>query len=246
MSFTRFAFLMAFMGRALSPLMAQDAPQAFPFVRVTGTAEIRAAPDRAMFEASVRTQNASREKAAQQHPENVADFKRRLDFLIKDGLTIQSSSFRLQRETPYVPQATTPPTPMFVANTTFRLKTSNVVEINRVLSVLAQGGLAEITGLQFLIEDPKPQKAAARTAAAKDALEQAQTYAKAIGVQLGDIAEISDNDGSGATRTHYEADMPSPRALSVAQTSLEVIPPQEVTVTASVNMSWRLIPAPKP
>ena len=102
-----------------------------------------------------------------------------------------------------------------------------------VLDALVSSGSNQIGGIGFSIHDPKPLLAKARQAAVADAIERAQTIAKAAGVTLGPILSISESG--------YEAPRPvyAMRAMAMPAPPPPVAGGQE-SLSATVSITWAL------
>ena len=72
-----------------------------------------------------------------------------------------------------------------------------------VLDALVSSGSNQIDNIGFSIHDTKALLAQARAAAVKDAIDRAQTYAKAAGVTLGPIQSMSESGGVYQPRPMY-------------------------------------------
>jgi uncharacterized protein YggE len=90
-------------------------------------------------------------------------------------------------------------------------------------------------GMRFGIDERNAGLATARKKAVEDARERANTYADAAGVRLGDIVRIDDTEA----RSPRDFAVPASMARNV-----QVIPPETLTLTASVAITWRIAPRP--
>jgi hypothetical protein len=152
----------------------------------------------------------------------------------KDGLEIERSVFRLNEFRPSPgPAAQGRGEPEYQAITAFELKAKQVSKVDGAVTALAATGLFEVRNMSFGIDERNAGMNAARKNAVDDARERATTYAQAAGVQLGEILRIDDTEGR------------SPRDFAVAapmMRSVQVIPPESLTLSASVTMTWRIKP----
>jgi uncharacterized protein YggE len=153
------------------------------------------------------------------------------------GLEIEQSVFRLNEVRP-------PPGPgaaqgrgelEYQAITSFELKMTRLSNVDANVTALASTGLFEVRNLRFGIDDRNPGMNEARKNAVDDARNRAMTFAHAAGVQLGEIVRISDMDA----RTPREFAVSAPMARSV-----QVIPPETLTLSASVTIAWRISSKP--
>jgi uncharacterized protein YggE len=154
-----------------------------------------------------------------------------------DGLAIEQSTFRLD-EMRQPPMPNTPQgrgEPEYRAVTTFELKMSRLNAVDRAVTALASGGLFEMRGMRFGIDERNAGLATARKKAVEDARERATTYAEAAGVRLGEIVRIDDTEA----RSPRDFAVPASMARNV-----QIIPPETLTLNASVAITWRIAAKP--
>ena len=215
---------------------AQKFEHSEPVITVQGHGSIEARPDHAEFSATVTTRGASLDAATKSHRERAERAAEALRGLKGSGIEIERSTFRLD-------EVRLPPPPgqplrrddmEFRAVTTFELKTRELDKIDAAIAAVAATGLFEVRNLRYAIDDNNPAINAARRDAVADARRRAETYAEAAGIALGDVIRITD------TELH------TPRqfvAAPMARTA-QVIPPDALTVTATITMAWRIAVKP--
>jgi uncharacterized protein YggE len=111
----------------------------------------------------------------------------------------------------------------------------DVKKVGPALDALVAAGANQINSVSFSIADPKPLLAAARADAVADAIERAQTYARAAGVKLGAILSISDSE------TRISPPVPMVRAMARAGDEGTPVAEGEQTVSANVSISWEIL-----
>ena len=220
---------------ACTTASAQQNAMRLPTISVQGEGRVDTAPDHAKLTAEVVTRGKTLEAATATHRERATKADGILRGLENDGLKIEHSTFRLDQSRLPAPPGQKQPEPEYEAVTSFALKTDRVASIDQLITVIADSGLFEIQNLRFGIEENNPAVAAARRDAVADARERAKTYAEAAGVQLGEILEMSDHSARPMR------DMAAPMAM---RASMKVSPPETLSVTAAINMTWRIVPAP--
>jgi uncharacterized protein YggE len=222
------------------PAHSQDAPSPRPgtmSIRGEGRTDIK--PDYAVFTVTVSTRAPTLDEAATSHPDRATRALAALQEMKGSGITVRSSSFNLNqdRPLPILPARdgqppVKPPEPQFTAVTTFSLKGAPIDDLNAAVTKIAASGLLEIRGVSFRVEQERNALNEARRAAMRDAKEQAEAYADAGGLKLGEILEVSDGQAT-PPRFDGAADMPAPRFV-------QIIPPATVRFDASVNVTWRI------
>jgi uncharacterized protein YggE len=207
--------------------------RAEPAITVQGQGRVEAKPDHAVLTAEVSTRGKSLDAATDAHRNRAQRAADALRAMQGSGIEIERSTFRLDevRLPPSPGPAPRREEPEFRAVTSFELKTTQLDKLDAAITAIAATGLFELRGLRFAINERNPGIDAARRAAVEDARKRAETYAQAAGVVLGEIVRIMDTD----PRTPREFAAAAPMARTV-----QVTPPEALTVTANVTITWRL------
>jgi uncharacterized protein YggE len=219
---------------AVTAALAQPGPRREPSITVQGQGRVQAKPDYAVLTADVSARGQTLEAATTAHRERVARATEALRKLQANGIQIDRSTFRLDedRRPPGPPPAPRREEAEFRAVTSFELKAMQLDKLDAAIAEIAATGLFEVRGLRFAIDEKNPGIDAARRAAVEDARRRAETYAQAANVKLGSIFRIEDT----------EPRMPREMMAAPAMRSAGVIPPEALTVTSNVTMTWRLAP----
>jgi len=204
---------------------------------VQGQGRVQVPPDHASLTVEVVTRGKSPEAATAAHRERASRAVSALRDMNKDGVEIERSVFRLDevRQQPGPASTERRSEPEYQAITTFELKTKQTSKVDGAVTAIAATGLFQVRNMSFGIDERNPGMKAARKGAVDDARDRAMTYAEAAGVQLGEILRIDDTNGR------------VPRDFAVAapmMRSVQVIPPETLTLSASVTMSWRIVARP--
>lgn len=220
---------------------AQPAMMQHPHVlSVSGQGEVRAIPDQAQLTAGVVTQGKT---AAAALAANSTAMNEVFATLKKRGIpdkSIATSNFSINPQYPPYRQDA----PNEDRSRIIGYEVSNQVtvilddtsKVGTILDALVSSGANQAGGVSFNIRDPKPLMKQAREDAVKEAVEKAQTLAKAAGVTLGPIMSISEGG--------YVSPMPM-FAAKVAMAAPMAAPPPPVaagqqSVTANVNITWEI------
>ena len=196
-----------------------------------GEGKTSASPDKATIVLGVQTKNASAASAA---AENARLMNETVAALLAAGIAeneIQTSSYNLGTE----PQDATVTSkemlqaPQFLASNTVTVNLNNTADVGRVLDAAVSAGSNSIQEVAFDLQNPRPQRDQALTAAIEDARRKAAVAAKAAGVTLGRILEISEGYG-------YVADASRSAAFDVATP----IMPGKMEITASVTVTYEI------
>jgi hypothetical protein len=237
MDIRRFVFCSSFALALAAPAVAAD--QAAPrTLSVSGIGEVKSAPDESNLSAGVTTQasTAAQALAANSHAMNaVFATLKRLGIPDRD---IQTSDFSVQPQYQTCKPGTSCPQRIigYQVSNNVDVTVEDLDKTGAVLDALVSSGSNQIGGINFSIHDPKPLLRTARAAAVADAIDRAQTYAKAAGIILGPILSIDE----GAN----QAPQPVYRNRMMAMAGMPAAPPPvaggEESVSASVTITWQI------
>jgi uncharacterized protein len=222
---------------AVSAAHAQTAPPVREsFLAVAGEGRVNVAPDFAEFFAEVTTRGENLEAITRQHTERAGKAAAALRAMGKHAVSVENSSFRLEQSRPPARPAGQKQTPAeYRAITSFAIKVDRLDALNDAVSAIAGTGLFEVRTIRYGIKDEERAVDDARRAAVKNAKRQAEVYADAAGVDLGDIVEIYDG---------IAQNLGSEAALRAATPNVQLSPPNTIPFRASINMRWRISPKP--
>ena len=237
MDYRRLAFCMFFsvLAGTAGGLPAAYAEQAPPrTLTMSGQGIAKAAPDQAQFSTGVVTQGktAALALAANSQAMNaVFATLKRLAIADKD---IQTSNFSLSPQYQEYKPGTTGPQRIvgYEVSNTVNVTVEDFSKTGAVLDALVSSGSNQIDNISFSIRDTSALLKQARAAAVKDAIDRAQTYAKAAGVTLGRILSIQES-------SNYQ-----PRPMYEARALMAEAPPPiaggEESVSANVTITWEI------
>jgi len=215
--------------------LADNAPP-IRTMTLSGEGEVKAAPDEAQLSVGVVNQakTAAAALAANSHAMNeVFATLKRLGIPDK---AMQTSNFSV---TPQYQTTHNGNGPQRIANyevsNTVIVTVDDLGKLGPALDALVASGSNALGDIAFTLRDPKPLLAQARAAAMKDAIERAQTYAHAAGVQLGPIVSIGEN-GSEEARPMSVA---APRAM-MAMAAPPPVAAGQMSVMATVNVTFEI------
>lgn len=123
----------------------------------------------------------------------------------------------------------------YQSNLQVQVRVRNLDNLGQIVSLVVQDGANNFGGLQFGLQYPDPVEDEARRDAVKRARAKATLYARAAGVELGDLLELSEGGGSHG---------PSPRVESMRMAADAAMPvdPGELSITASVTLIYAIKP----
>jgi uncharacterized protein YggE len=218
---------------------AQPVADREPTITVQGAGRVQVPPDHANLTVEVTTKGRSLDAATAAHRDRTQRAVNAIHDRKDDGVALVRSTFRLG-------EVRNPPPPgpgpqrrddvEYQAVTTFELRMTKLDKVDGAITALAASGFFEVRNLTFGIDEKNPGINTARRNAVEDARERATIYAQAAGVQLGSVLGIEDTEQRGGPQL-LAAGAPMARTV-------QVTPPENLTLSASVTITWRLTPKP--
>lgn len=204
-----------------------------PVISVRGDGRAEVPPDIARLSAEVVTKARTLPAAVDAHKPRATQAAAALRAMAKDGVEIEQSNFRLdQVRQPPSPQGSPRPETEYQAVTSFQIKMTKLAGIDAAITAIASTGLFEVRNLRFGLDEKNNALDIARRNAVADARNRAKVYSEAAGVQLGEVIEITDSE------PRMFREMATPMAADAR--SVQVAPPENITVTAGITMTWRI------
>lgn len=180
-------------GAAAKPAAAQ--PER-PVIRVTGTGEVRAAPDQAVADFAVETQAATAQQAA---AENAQRMDRVIAALVRAGVPRDRIETRDYNVFPEMDHRPGEPggEPRIRGYRVMNTVSATIHEVDRVGGVIdaaLQAGANRVHGVRFGLRDPQRFRQQALADAVRRARADAEAMAQALGVGLGMVREAHTGD----------------------------------------------------
>jgi uncharacterized protein YggE len=199
---------------------------------VQGDGKATAAADKATVVLGVETRDASAARAA---ADNARLMNETIAALLAAGVAekdIATSGYSLGTEPqdePLSSEAVQNETLQFIASNMVTVSLNNTADVGRVLDAAVSAGSNSIQEVSFDLRDPRPQKDQALALAIEDARRKAEVAARAAGVNLERILEISEGYGyvSKASRS-FDLGAGTP------------IQPSQMEITASVTLTYEI------
>ncbi len=221
------------------PTMAND-NEPFPRIHVTGEGRAEIAPDMAILGLTVMREAKTARKALDANSDAMAKVLAELQSAGIAERDLQTSNFSIQPRYVY-PNATSSGErkPRQIVGYTVRnsltVRVRDLGKLGAIVDKSVALGVNEGGNIQFTNDDPSVAISQARTRAVHEALAKASTLAKATGVKVGRILDISE-------RSYPSHPMPIARAeMSMARSS-DAIPVAtgENTYQVNVNISFAI------
>jgi uncharacterized protein YggE len=228
------------LGMSMTASAQSPAPAAYAIpadgtlLSVSASADATRVPDVATISTGVVTQAPDANAAMRA---NAAQMDKVMGAIRAAGIAerdIQTSGINLNPNYKYVENS--PPTIVgYQASNTVNVKVRDLSKLGKVLDTFVAQGANQINGPSFEVDKPDEAYDEARIAAIKKAQARAQTYAKALGMNVRRIVSISEG-GASVPRP-----MPMMRAMAAdAEMKSTSVSPGESTLSANIEVVFEL------
>jgi len=201
---------------------------------VSGRGEVKAKPDMATINIGVTTSEKTAAAALEKNTASMQGIFEAMDSLGIPDTDIQTSGFSVNpRYARYNDRETPPDIVGYEVRNTVTVAIKNLDDLGGALDRFVTIGANQINGIQFGFADPQSLEDAAKKAAIEDAKRNADLYAAAAGVSVGQVISIRDS----------AAPMPMPmmeRAMSLDMAASVPIAPGQQTVSAQVAVVYEI------
>lgn len=212
---------------------AEETPS--PRILVNGEGSVDIAPDMAMLTLTVTREADTAKEALKAGSAAMSDV---LAAMQAEGIAkrdLQTSSFSIQpRYTHPEPKAPGETSAPYIVGYTVRnsltVRVRDIEAVGRILDKSVSLGVNEGGNISFTNDDPSAAISEARIKAVQDASDKARTLAKAAGVKVGKILEISE-------QSYFQRPSPMPMARMQMSAASDSVPVASGENTYSVSVS---------
>lgn len=226
------------------PVLAQPAPPPHPpgppprpaLLHLSVHAAIRQAPDIARIGVGVVTQGADAKAALE---DNAGRMKAVFDKLKQEGVAekdMQTSGINLQPQYAYA-QNQPPKLTGYRASNTIQVKIRDLTALGRLLDTVTAAGANEISGPAFAIDKTEALLDKAREDAIATAQARAALYAKAAGLRVARLVDVSEDRSGGMMPPQ-----PMLRAAAAPMKAETPVAPGEVSEAVTLAVTYELAP----
>ena len=216
---------------AAGAALASPPPPEPRTLTVSGEGDVKAVPDEAQLSAGVVTQAPTAQAALDANRRAMNAVFAELQRQGIPDKSMQTSQFSVSPQ--YDSRDNTAPklTGYQVTNSVF-VTIDDLSRLGAAIDALVGSGANSMGGISLTVRDPKPLLKLAREAAIRDAVDRAETDAKAAGVTLGRVMTIGDG-GSSAPRPIMV------RAMAFDGSATPIAAGQQ-TISANVSMTFEI------
>ncbi len=224
------------------PLQAQMADhhtaEVMPALVVSASSEVRVAPDRAQLSVAVETRART---SAQAGSDNARIQTAVLDAIRRLGVTpqqLQTRAVQVMPEYQYPREGGRPVVTGYVARNEISVELSDLSKIGAVVDAALAQGATSVAGPRYFLSDPDAPRREALEGAVKRAMAEAQVMARAAGVRVGRVLELSSDGSQGVV----EAAPPMAMMRVAADAAPTPVETGLITVRATVNLKVAVVP----
>jgi hypothetical protein len=206
-----------------------------------GVGEVAAVPDMAQIATGVVTQGKTAREALDANSAAMTELMATLAEAGLEPRDIQTGNFSVQPQYVYSDQRDEsgyqrPPQIVgYQVSNSVTIRVREFEALGAILDRAVTVGANTINGISFSVEDPEDLLREARTLAVEAAVDKAETYASAAGVELGRIVTITEQGGPRPVAETFEL------ARMVASDSSVPIAGGELTYSVTVSVEWELM-----
>ena len=240
---TRLILALAVTALSALPAFSQQS-QPPPQISVSGSAEVKVAPDEIYLRLGVETRDANLEVAKKQNDERVA---RALAFLKSKGVADKDVQTDFISIEPGYDDRSSWKVEMYVVRKSIEVKLKDIKGFEAILAGLLTSGVNNVHGMELRTSELRKHRDTARAMAIKAAREKADALAAELGVKRGKVYAVNANEWGGwwssaggwgrgySGGLHQNAMQNAGAPAETAEGTLSV---GQISVSASVQVSF--------
>lgn len=219
-------------------LPAQERFEAAQTVSAQGDAVINVRPDQARIQIGVVTQATNAQAAGAQNAKQTSDVLAELKKLLPGSADIRTVNYSIYPNYTQPKEGRSPVISGYNANNTVEVRIDDLSLVGKVIDAATQSGANKVNGIQFTLKDEEKSRTEALGEAAKEARANAESLAKALGMQVKRILRVEEA-GSSPIVPLQRMEM---ARMAAADAMLTPIESGTIQVRASVRVVGELGP----
>ena len=219
---------------------AQDAADKMvhPSIRVSGESTVTVKPDQAEISIGVVTQATAAQTAAAQNAQKQDSVIAELKKLLGAGADIKTISYSLSPNYRYPKEGGQPTISGYTASNVVHVKTSDLMQVGKVIDLATGSGANTIQSLRFTLKDESGARAQALREASTKARSKAEAIASSLGLKIQRVLRVEEGGVMPRPMMDYGAEVQQMRA-QVAATPIEA---GSIDVRATVTLTVEVTP----
>lgn len=227
---------------ASSWAIAQPLPPGQPrpaTIEVTGRAQVSKVPDRVYIDIGVMTQAQKPEAAASQNAKRLADVIAALKRAAGSGAQLTTTQYSVSPRYQYPRGGGAPTIVGYTASNVVRVRLDDLGRIGRVVDAATEAGSNNIQDIRFALRDEQAPRSEALREAARNARQDADALAGALGLGIVRVVTVSEQGPESAPVPIYEQAV----TVSAARAVHTPIEAGTIDVNATVTLTVEVAPA---
>jgi uncharacterized protein len=215
-----------------------------PQISVSGSAEVKVAPDEIYLSASVETRHETMEEAKRQNDERVA---RALAFIKRSGVPDKDVQTDFLSIAPtYDHDSSRIKSMFYVVRKSIQVRFADIKGFEGFLTGLLTSGVTTVDGIDFRTTQMRKHRDTARAMAIRAAREKADAMAAELGVKRGKVYNVTANDWSvwpGRSRGwqgtfNYQNSVQNQNTGGPSEVTDETLSIGQISISAAVSVSF--------
>jgi uncharacterized protein YggE len=221
-------------------VQAQDAADRMvhPSIRVSGESTVTVKPDQAEISIGVVTQATNAQIAAAQNAQKQDSVISELKKLLGAGADIKTISYSLSPNYRYPKEGGQPTIAGYTASNVVHVKTSDLMQVGKVIDLATGSGANTIQSLRFTLKDESGARAQALREASTKARSKAEAIASSLGLKIQRVLRVEEGGVMPRPMMDYGAEVQQMRAQAVT-TPVEA---GSIDVRATVTLTVEVTP----
>jgi uncharacterized protein YggE len=223
---------------SLSSTWSQTTAPPPPQITVSGSAEVKVAPDEIHLSVGVETRSDKLDDAKRQNDDRVAKV---LQFLKGQGIKEKDVQTDFMNVEPnYDSKVSRSEAAVYVVRKTIGVRLTDVTKFDAVLTGLLTNGVNRVNGIDFRTSELRKHRDAARAMAIRAARDKADALAAELGVRRGKVYSINATEGGGwwSSRSAGMSQNVAQNAGGGSAESEGTLSIGQISVMATVNVSF--------
>ncbi|HYB98318.1 MAG TPA: SIMPL domain-containing protein [Candidatus Limnocylindrales bacterium] len=232
---------MCLLAAAAVPAEAQQPSDPPRVIRVSGTATVKASPDRARLTVAVVSRAPTAKAASEANATASQSLLAKLESLVKAPGEVRTAGYDLSAEYDYQerPGAAQRRLLGYVASNRLLVVTDDLPQVGALIDSAVEAGANEIESISFYLDDEDAARRQALLEAGRRARAEAEIVAESLGVALGPLVDAS-SESRGGPIPIYGRNRMAMMESAGADAATAVLPGTlEISATVSVTFGIR-------
>jgi uncharacterized protein len=234
---TRLILALVVSAFSASPALAQQSQQP-PQISVSGSAEIKVAPDEVYLRLGVETRDPVLEVAKKQNDERVS---KALGFLKSRGVADKDVQTDFLSIEPTYDDHASRRVEVYVVEKSIEVRLTDMKSFESTLTGLLNGGVNKVHGMELRTSELRKHRDTARAMAVRAAREKADALAAELGVNRGKVYTIDATEGGGMWNSRYAGAIRGNVMMAAgtpAEMASDTLSLGQISISASVQVSF--------